>query len=140
MKQFLESLIKSIVEKPDAVSITEEQDDQGRQLLIISVDPEDMGRVIGKSGKVINAVRTIMRVVAIRQGVKIRVDIKDDQPRATSSDSDSPKDSSASDTEPETPSASDLVQAPELEESDQTPDKTATAPAEETEEPEPEEK
>ncbi len=101
MKQFLESLVKSIVENPDAVVINEETDSSGRQLLTIAVDPSDMGRVIGKSGKVINAIRTIMRVVAIRQGVKIRVDIQDDQPQGETSE--------ASDDASEETTAADLV-------------------------------
>ena len=117
MKQFLESLIKSIVENPDAVVITEDQDQQERQVLIIEVDPSDMGRVIGKSGKVINAVRTIMRVVAIRQGVKVRIDIKDDEqakPEPTASQED------------QTPTTADLVQAPEDEQtSEEPPEKTS---------------
>lgn len=119
MKDFLESLIKSIVENPDAVSITEEVDDQERQLLTITVDPEDMGRVIGKSGKVINAVRTIMRVVAIRQGVKVRIDIKDDNPPAASTPSAEPAVKPEAPVEEQTdesdatPSPADLVANPD---------------------------
>lgn len=126
MKQFLESLIKSIVEKPDAVSISEEHDDQGRELLIISVDPEDMGRVIGKSGKVINAVRTIMRVVAIRQGVKVRIDLKDealDRPQQESAVESEPEATeSVQEIEPSTPTAADLVQAPKAEKNTESDD------------------
>lgn len=137
MKQFLESLVKSIVEDPDSVVIEETQDDQGRQLLTISVNPEDMGRVIGKSGKVINSIRTILRVVAIRQGVRVRVDILDEDEKNTppketdhsqeedmsssspdeeaDSESEHPKEddgSEANDTD-DAPSASDLVKPPQ---------------------------
>lgn len=138
MKQFLESLVKSIVENPDAVSIAESQDDQDRQLLTITVDPQDMGRVIGKNGKVINSIRTIMRVVAIRQGVRIRVDIHEEGSDTTMTD-DSPDVEEEAVKEPEvaptiepelepeapvevasqtlettqTPSAQDLVQPPQ---------------------------
>jgi len=77
MKDFLENLIKNIVDNPDEVKVEESTDETGRTVLLISVADSDMGRVIGKSGKVINAIRTIARIMAIRQGIRIRVDVKD---------------------------------------------------------------
>lgn len=77
MKSFLESIVKSIVESPESVIIEESTDDQGRVVFSITVADEDMGRVIGKDGKVINAIRAIMRVMAIRQNVRIRIDVVD---------------------------------------------------------------
>ena len=77
MKQFLENLVKNVVDNPDSVAIEETTDDQGRITFLISVDEGDMGRVIGKAGKVINAIRTIMRIMAIPQEAHIRVDVKD---------------------------------------------------------------
>lgn len=76
MKEFLENIIKQIVEEPEAVIVTEEEN-SGRINLTIKVADGDMGRVIGKEGKVINAIRMIMRVMAIRQNVRVRVDIED---------------------------------------------------------------
>lgn len=81
MKQFLESIVKNIVHNPDQVEITETTDD-GRIVFTIKVADEDMGRLIGKEGKVINSVRMIMRVIAIRQEARIRIDILDNQPRS----------------------------------------------------------
>lgn len=77
MKQFLETLVKNIVDNPDKVEIEESVDGEGRTVFMISVDDGDMGRVIGKAGKVINSIRTIMRIMAIRQDAHIRVDVKD---------------------------------------------------------------
>jgi predicted RNA-binding protein YlqC (UPF0109 family) len=77
MKEFLENLIKTIVEQPDKVEVKEVVDENKLYTYTISVADEDMGRVIGKSGKVINAIRTIMKVMAIRQGVRARVDLND---------------------------------------------------------------
>ena len=81
MKEFLENLIKNIVDSPDQVSVEESLDEQGRTVLLITVADEDMGRVIGKSGKVINAIRTIIRIMAIRQNVRVRVDVQDTNPQ-----------------------------------------------------------
>lgn len=80
MKDFLTNIIKQIVENPDAVQVVETQD-EGRINLQIKVADEDMGRVIGKEGKVINSIRMIMRVMAIRQNVRVRIDIEDNRPR-----------------------------------------------------------
>lgn len=130
MKQFLESLIKSIVENPDSVEINESQDDKDRQLLTIKVAPDDMGRVIGKSGKVINSVRTIMRVVAIRQGVRVRVDVEDDNPPAPDSKpetKEAPKDQpDPVETKEPTPETDGQV----AQEAETSPDNTSPTPAE----------
>lgn len=79
MKDFLENIIKNIVEQPEEVSVTETEA-KGRIVLTIKVADGDMGRVIGKDGKVINAIRMVMRVMAIRQDARIRIDIEDNNP------------------------------------------------------------
>lgn len=76
MKQLLEYVIPNIVNHPEAVVITEENQD-GLVRLLIKVHPEDIGRVIGKSGKVIKAIRQLVRVLAIKQGVRVVVDVED---------------------------------------------------------------
>ena len=72
MKDILEYIIKGIVEKDDKVEIAEEEN-QGIVNLTVSVDPEDMGRVIGKEGKVIKAIRNVMRIPAMKQNKKIYI-------------------------------------------------------------------
>jgi hypothetical protein len=74
MKDVLEFILKSIVTLPDDVKIAEE-DQEGTTNYIVTVNPADIGRVIGKDGKVIKAIRTIMRVIAIQRGLHIRVSV-----------------------------------------------------------------
>lgn len=76
MKDTLHYIISSIVEKPDAVVI-DETTDNGLVNLTIHVDPSDMGKVIGKEGKVIRSIRNIMKVKAMKHNVRISVSIAD---------------------------------------------------------------
>lgn len=77
MKDALEFIIKSIVTVPDEVKI-EEKDEEGVTNYTVSVNTADVGRLIGKEGKVIKAIRTIMRVIAIQRGVRVRVSVLSD--------------------------------------------------------------
>ncbi len=72
MKDTLTYIISAIVEKDDKVSVTEEEDG-GIVNLTVSVDPTDMGKVIGKEGKVIKAIRNVMRIPAMKQNKKIYI-------------------------------------------------------------------
>ena len=74
MKDTLLTLVKAIVDNPDDVAI-EETDDNGFVTLTISVHADDMGKVIGKEGKVIRSLRNVMKIPAIKQGKKINVSI-----------------------------------------------------------------
>lgn len=78
MKQLLEYIVPNIVNHPEDVVITESEDN-GLVTLTIKVNPEDTGRVIGKAGKIINSIRQIARVLAIKQGVRVNVEIFDGQ-------------------------------------------------------------
>ncbi|HJM27245.1 MAG: KH domain-containing protein [Acidimicrobiales bacterium] len=71
----LEFLIKSIVEDPDAVSISTSGD--SRCVFSVTVGDGDMGRVIGKRGRVANAIRTIVRAAAVSDDAEIDVDFVD---------------------------------------------------------------
>jgi predicted RNA-binding protein YlqC (UPF0109 family) len=72
----LEYMTKSLVDKPEEVSIEQFQD--GKTLhLDLQVNPEDIGRVIGKHGRVANAMRTLLRMVAARNGQQVMMDIVD---------------------------------------------------------------
>ena len=71
----LEYLIKSIVEDPDAVQIEVNEDE--RCTFSVTVADDDMGRVIGKRGRVANAIRTIVRAAAVRDEIEIDVDFVD---------------------------------------------------------------
>jgi len=71
----LEYLIKSIVENPDEVNIETSGDE--RCTFSVTVADGDMGRVIGKRGRVANAIRTIVRAAAVRDDTEIDVDFVD---------------------------------------------------------------
>ncbi len=76
MKELLESLAKGLVEQPDAVEVTaEEPTADGVTVYHLHVAPDDMGRVIGKQGRIAKAIRTVMRAAAIRKDVRIQVEI-----------------------------------------------------------------
>lgn len=74
MKDILLTLVKSIVDAPDAVNV-DETDDNGFVTLTISVAQEDMGKVIGKEGKVIRALRNAMKIPAMKQGKKVQIQL-----------------------------------------------------------------
>ena len=74
MKQLLEYIVPNIVNHPEAVEIQETQEGEVT-IYLIKVDPEDMGRVIGKAGKVIKAIRQLAKIVAIKKGIRVRVDV-----------------------------------------------------------------
>ena len=72
----LDLLVSSLVDDPDAVRIDQiEQRDRVR--LEVRVGPDDMGRVIGKRGRVANAIRTVVRAAAARDGVAVDVEFED---------------------------------------------------------------
>lgn len=74
MQEVLEFILKNITTMPDDVKI-EVQDEEGTSNYIVTVNSVDVGRIIGKEGKVIKAIRTIMRVIAIQRGVHIRISV-----------------------------------------------------------------
>jgi uncharacterized protein len=74
MKELIEYIAKHIVTMPDAVVVTEENTSESL-ILKLQVAPEDRGRVIGKQGKVAEAMRTLLRVAAIREGTRVRLEI-----------------------------------------------------------------
>ena len=74
MKELIEYIAKSIVTVPEAVKVTEETDENGL-ILKLEVAPEDRGRVIGKQGRVAQAMRTLLRVVAVREGKRVQLEI-----------------------------------------------------------------
>ncbi|MBA7481349.1 MAG: KH domain-containing protein [Dehalococcoidia bacterium] len=72
MKELIEFIVKAIVNNPDEVVVTEEQS-EGGVLLKLQVNQEDMGRVIGKQGRVVQAMRTLLRVIAAKAGTRVEL-------------------------------------------------------------------
>jgi predicted RNA-binding protein YlqC (UPF0109 family) len=80
MKELIEFMARSIVDNPDAVVVSEEDADD-HIVYHLKVADGDMGRVIGKQGRVANAMRTLLKVAAIRQGARAVLEIGDDARR-----------------------------------------------------------
>jgi len=74
--ELLEFLVKSLVEDPAAV-VVEEMEEDGDLVYEITVAEDDLGRVIGKGGRVANAIRTIAKAAAVRIDRRVIVDILD---------------------------------------------------------------
>jgi predicted RNA-binding protein YlqC (UPF0109 family) len=74
MKDLVEYIARSLVDDPSAVEVTEIPG-KSSVILELRVAPEDMGRVIGKSGRVANAIRVLLRVVAAKQGKRVTLEI-----------------------------------------------------------------
>ena len=74
MKELLEYIAKSIVNEPDEVVITEETNEQGTTLKLQVAD-DDKGRVIGKQGRIAEAMRTLLRVKAAKVGTRVSLEI-----------------------------------------------------------------
>lgn len=72
MKKALEYIVTQIVDDPEKVEINE-QEDNGMINFAITVAPSDMGKIIGKNGKVIRAVRNVIKISAIKQNKKINI-------------------------------------------------------------------
>ena len=75
MKELLTYMAQNLVENPDAVSVTETVGEE--TLLELRVAPEDMGKVIGRQGRIAKEIRTIIKSVAQRDGQKVSVEIVD---------------------------------------------------------------
>lgn len=79
-KEFLEYLVKALVDTPSAVKIDRKVDEMG-VLMTLKVDPADMGKIIGRSGNTAKAIRTLLRVVGMKNNA--RVNLKIDEPEGS---------------------------------------------------------
>ena len=77
MKELLEAIVKPLVQYPDEVNVTL-TDREDSVLLELRVNPADMGKVIGRQGRIAKAIRTVMRAASGRDGKKVIVDIVED--------------------------------------------------------------
>ena len=76
MKELLLYMAKNLVDDPDAVTVTEVSDEEGK-VLELHVASGDMGKVIGRQGRIAKEIRTIVKTVAQRTGEKVTVEIVD---------------------------------------------------------------
>lgn len=75
MKELLETIARSLVQFPDDVKVMEENKD-GEIVLTLSVNEQDMGKVIGRSGRIAKAIRSVISAAASKAEVKVSVDIR----------------------------------------------------------------
>ena len=78
MKDLLEYLAQGLVEHPDAVQVTEVEEDDGTLVLELSVDEDDYGSIIGRGGRTAMALRTVVKAAAAKDQRRVFVDIVDD--------------------------------------------------------------
>ncbi|HHU93286.1 MAG TPA: KH domain-containing protein [Halanaerobiaceae bacterium] len=76
MKELVETIAKAIVDKPEEVVVNEVLGEKS-VILEVSVAEEDMGKIIGKQGRIARAIRTVVKAAATREGKKVIVDIQD---------------------------------------------------------------
>jgi predicted RNA-binding protein YlqC (UPF0109 family) len=76
MKELLEYMAKALVNEPDQVSVEVVEGDRS-MILQLRVGPEDVGRVIGKNGRTAQAMRTLIKAAAVREGISAIVEIMD---------------------------------------------------------------
>ncbi|MBQ1461364.1 MAG: KH domain-containing protein [Selenomonas sp.] len=74
MKKLVEVIAKSLVEHPEAVVVDERQED-GQTVLSLHVAEDDMGKVIGRQGRIAKALRTVVKAAATRENTKVTVEI-----------------------------------------------------------------
>ncbi|MDE2071519.1 MAG: KH domain-containing protein [Patescibacteria group bacterium] len=75
-QEFLEFVVKGLVEHPDSVKISRVVDEMG-VLLTLDLHPEDMGKVIGRSGNTAKAIRTLLRVVGMKNNARVNLKINE---------------------------------------------------------------
>ncbi len=76
MKELLTYIAQNLVDHPEEVTVTQ-TDEDGEVTLALRVSPDDMGKIIGRQGRIAKEIRTLMRSVAQKKGVRVNVDIAD---------------------------------------------------------------
>ncbi len=76
MSNLIEYIAKSLVDEPDEVRVSE-HDDHGRIIIHLDVAEDDIGRVIGRDGRIATAMRSLIKVAAIREDVRVGLEIGD---------------------------------------------------------------
>ena len=80
VKPLVEYIVRALVDKPDAVELRTSSA-EGQTLYEVKVAPEDIGKVIGRDGRTVNALRTVLAAAAQKKGEKTRLEVLDDKRR-----------------------------------------------------------
>ena len=76
MEKLLIAIVNGLVEKQEDVNVTSSTSDEDITIYTLHTHREDVGRIIGKKGRIIHAIRTVMRAAASKQGMKIAVEVE----------------------------------------------------------------
>jgi predicted RNA-binding protein YlqC (UPF0109 family) len=77
MRDLIEFLARALVDSPDEVSLESYEEDDGTLVYELRVADDDVGKVIGRSGRTVNAIRSVVRAAAVREGRRVLVDVVD---------------------------------------------------------------
>lgn len=80
MHAFLEYIVKGLVEKPEEVTVTPVEKN-GMTIYELRMNPSDVGRIIGREGVTINAIRSLLTAGSARKGIRCTLEIVEDQPK-----------------------------------------------------------
>ncbi len=75
MKELVEHMAQALVNNPEAAQVTETVNEEGWDL-VLKVAPEDMGKIIGKQGRIAKAMRTVLKAAAAKDGKKVNLEIE----------------------------------------------------------------
>lgn len=75
MRELVEYIAKAIASEPGEVRVSEEEDEDGRLILLLEVAPDDKGKIIGRQGRVAQSIRSLVRVAAIKRGIRATLEI-----------------------------------------------------------------
>lgn len=76
MVELVEYIAKYLVDNPDSVQVTSKQGEEGLNILL-SVDEKDMGKVIGKQGRIAKAIRSILKATSLKENMKVNLEIEE---------------------------------------------------------------
>ena len=77
MRDLIEFLARALVDRPDEVSVESYEEGDGTLVYELRVAEDDVGKVIGRSGRTVNAIRSVVRAAAVREGRRVLVDVVD---------------------------------------------------------------
>jgi predicted RNA-binding protein YlqC (UPF0109 family) len=77
VRDLIEFLARALVDDPDAVSVESFEEDDGTTVYELRVAEDDVGKIIGRSGRTVNALRAVVRAAAVREGRRVLVDVVD---------------------------------------------------------------
>ncbi len=77
MKELVEYLAKALVDRPDEVRVESFEEDDGTIVFELHLADDDVGKVIGRNGRTVNALRTVVRAAAVRENRRVLVDVVD---------------------------------------------------------------